>query len=143
MSNEIIDSMSSHLDTEGVGTVGTDIWTGPERPWEQTSCPPQSIFMFVSDGYQPEPYFGSASNRKTYRQVFVEVFVRDAGDKFEDCSDRALEVYNLLDREHLTGITGFVRCDGLRSAPTYYGRNKDEQHLFHIRFKVSYDHTKT
>jgi len=129
-------SVVAKLNADTALTTDTDLFDSPEKPFLDGIFPVNSVWVVASDGFLPEGSFGTTP--EDLRRVFIQITVRRLHSDFAGGSDLAESIWQALQRQELTGITGFLWCRSLRSAPVYIGQNKDKHHIWSLRFEVGF-----
>lgn len=125
----LLDSLGTFLQTEGVGTLGTDIFLGlmPDTP---DAC----VVMYEYAGTGPAQFFGD-DDPTPYESTSVQVQVR--GATYAAARTKARAAYTALQKvanETLTGIP-FLRVDPLQS-PFFMARDENRRVLFASNYRV-------
>ena len=106
-----------------LGTLNTDIFRGPVRPATPPSVPHACLFVLMTGGPPPQPYFRVGAGSASFYQVNVQVRVRASVEKFGDGQAKAVQV---RDKLHLATLAGYVACKVLHSEPLYLGKDDTE-----------------
>lgn len=137
MADEPALAVATQLQTAGVATMGTNLYTSFVRePVE--GIPVKSIFVFASDGFLPSPYMRGITNRVSFQRIFVECYVRSEFFEFEAGRAFAKSAFRAL---HLARLPDYVWCKALRSEPRYIGQDKRENHEWNFRLELGIKET--
>ena len=124
--------VATRLQTAGVGTVGTDIFRGPERV-PATGVPDVAVFVLASGGAPASPYLGTATD---WHEVALQLLVRGAVNAYETARTKALAVRAAL---HRCTLSGYTLCMVRESEPLYLGRDHEGRHEFALNVRVGFD----
>ena len=124
--------LANHLETELVGTVGTDVFRGPVRA-PSRYIPHRSIFCFTQGGPPPIPLFGS--DRTDVREARVSVYIRGNIGTYTATATFARMVYDAVERARISGYAS-VLSDA--SEPLYIGLDPTEHPVFNLDVMMIY-----
>lgn len=116
MSQATVTAIAAHLASNGEGTVGTDIFTGPPRRWDPDDGMPIACLYVWEDG-GPAP---DRTHTSVMPRAGINVRVRGPVDSYATAKATADRVFNLLERPG--GIVGTVNLENDASAPVYLGQ---------------------
>lgn len=124
--------LATHLQSQSVGTVGTDIFRGPVRSPSEY-MPHRGIFCFTQGGPPPIPLFGAA--KTDVREARVSVYIRGNIGTYTATSTFAGMVYDAIQRAQITGYAS-VLSD--YSEPLYIGLDPNEHPVFNLDVMMIY-----
>lgn len=121
---DMLDEIGAYLQTESVGTVGTDIWLGELQP-----TPDDAVGLFETPGASPEVF-----DRTDYPTLQVRVRSR----LYSDGRTRIQSIFELLHGLAETDLSG-TRYHLIRGkqTPFYLGQVDLERHEFVCNFAVT------
>ena len=112
------DDVAAYLNTEEIGVLGNNLFTGPVRPVTQY-VPANSLFVLGGGGSGAQRYLSGGAKVEN-RHPSVQVSIRHLD--YDDGKAKALEVHNAL---QAAKITGYWDCKVDQSAPFYLGFQND------------------
>jgi len=116
MSAEV--DVTAYLNTEGVGTLGTNLFQGPVRPNSQY-VPANALFVLGGGGPPAQRYLSGGAQIEN-RYPSVQITVRNID--YNTGKTKAEEVHNAL---QAAKISGYWDCKVEQSAPLYLGTVDD------------------
>jgi hypothetical protein len=137
----VANDIANQLSTDGLGTVGTDIFRGPTRAFTQDSdgvdlIPRDAIFVALpTPGPDPIPMAGTAY--QDVRTAAVQIIVRNT----DTASTVAEEVYNAL---AVATPAEYIALEMIGSGPAYLpGIDPNQDNLWSINLHAIYDQRDT
>jgi len=132
----VANDIADVLETEGIGTVGTNIFRGPLRPFTQLSStdviPRNALFVSLPiPGPDPVPMAGSAY--EMIRIASVQIIVRNT----DTSSNKAQQTYDVL-----ASLTpdNYIALEMIGSGPAYIpGIDANRGNLWTINLHAIYD----
>jgi hypothetical protein len=118
--------LATHLATQGLGTVSTDIFAGPQRP-SSAQIPQAVIFCISSGGSPPVPYLDGSSS--DFSAASVQVLVRGDVGAYAAAQVTARLVMVATQR---AVIGGYVAVYVNESDPNFLGLDDTEHPMFSI-----------
>lgn len=111
----LLDEVVDYLETEGVGTFGTDLFIGYEP-----TTPTNTVTLYPTGGRPP----------KTDGKEYPSIQVRIRSEDYPTGYNKAMEIYRLLHKQ-----TDFLnewrgRCFALQSAPLFMGHGENAEFIF-------------
>lgn len=127
--------IATHLASEGIGTLGTDLFCGPVRDADDLgeTYPDECVFVLATGGFEPEPFVGGA-DAPDIRRPFVQVRVRSARESFQSGQTTARAVYQATHKIEFAGYMGW-----LASEPTYLGKDNKSRHEWSINVQLVFE----
>lgn len=119
--------VATELASISAGTVGTDIFAGPEAP-ALSSVPAACIFVQEIQGPAPDDIFGTQSLGHAYVQVIVRGAPGDQAGPKNNLRDIIASTTN--GGMHRRAVTGYVSCRSTQSTPTPLGKDDQERYRF-------------
>ena len=137
----VANDIASQIATDGLGSVGTDIFRGPTRAFTQDSdgvdlIPRDAIFVALpTPGPDPVPMAGSAY--QDVRTAAVQIIVRNT----DTASTVAEQVYNAL---AVATPADYIALEMIGSGPAYIpGIDPNQDNLWSINLHAIYDQRDT
>lgn len=124
-------AIATRLASVGVGTLGTDIFTGPVRPSAQQGIPTQATFVLQLAGVAPSL---TLSGGAELAFIDLQVRVRSAQDQYASGQALAQSCYDGL---HAVSLSGYVACLAVSSAPLYIGTDEQGAHGWTITITLT------
>jgi len=121
--------IANYLESQGIGTVGTNIFVGPVRPASQY-VPINSIFVLGTGGYPPQRVLQTSTELK---RPSVQVRVR--WSSYEDGQAKAEAVYDTLES---AGISGYLDVVADQSSPIPLGLDENNNYEWSLNFTLTY-----
>lgn len=115
--------IATQLQTAGVGTLGSTLFSGPVRP-PSSLVPHAAVFCLADGGPAPEPYLGGATSIYKAR---VSIYVR--GNVGAESTARTL-ARTALASIQVTKPTGYIRVDAEQSEPQWLGYDDTDHPIF-------------
>lgn len=121
--------IATMLETASVGTVGEDIFYGPEQPHHASVVPHLSSWVVTYGGPAPMPYF---KGEQDFREFAVQVLTRGNPGDFSGGLSRARATWLALQRGTIPGAQvteGYITRGSLvrESDPVFLGRDDLER----------------
>lgn len=126
----VVDDVATVLQTAGIGTIGTDLFRGPERPADGTHIPQDCVF--VSPGSAGQPPEGVSGNLTAVQYAPVQVVVRNLD--FSTGDALALLVHTTLGVATIASSIGHVVEQG---HPNFLGVDEDRLYRWSINLTVT------
>lgn len=124
--------IATKLQTEGVGTVGTDIFRGGQRP-PSNVIPHAAIFVIPTGGTGPLPFLDNASTN--YYIPTVQLIVRgNVGTYITTLGTATSCITNL----HQSTISGYFSILVRNPEPLYLGLDENDHPLFSVNVELQY-----
>lgn len=117
-------------------TVGTNLFSGPEQPGNDTGIPAAAVFATTYGGTPPAPYLGTGTD---LREMAVQVTVRGASGDVEGARSLAWSVWQAIQRRTASLPTGYIDLRCAQSAPIYLGLNAADQPRFTVNLLTRYE----
>ena len=124
--------LATHLDTQSVGTLTTDIFRGPVRA-PSRHIPDRVIFCFTQGGPSPIPILGAA--KTDIREARVSIYIRGNIGTYSATASLARIVYDAVER---ASIAGYVSVLSDASEPLYIGLDPTEHPMFNLDVMMIY-----
>jgi hypothetical protein len=123
--------IANRLQAAGVGTVGTNIFTGGLRP-KSSVVPAASIFVLPTGGTGPSPLL-DGSGGQNYSEPTVQILVR--GDVGTYITTRT-KAQTALDGVHTSTVSGYFQVLARTPQPLYLGQDDTEHPLFSVNVQL-------
>ena len=134
---QVANDIAAQIATDGLGTVGENLFRGPTRPHTQTSAgvdliPRDAIFVALpTPGPDPLPMAGTAY--QDIRTAAVQIIVRNT----DTASTVAEQVYNAL---AAATPANYIALEMIGSGPAYIpGIDQHQDNLWSINLHAIYD----
>ena len=122
--------IANRLQAAGVGTVGTDIFTGAMRaPSDQ--IPHAALFVIPTGGTGPEPLLDAGTN--DYFRPTVQIMIRGNIGAYITTRTTATSA---LDAVHKSSISGYFQVLARTPQPLYIGLDDTEHPLFSVNVEL-------
>ena len=122
------------LQTAGVGTLGTDLFTGPMR--DRRELGDRITTVLLTGGFDPQPYLGG-SDAGDLRQSQVQVMHRSDIDQSGVYTASALVAENIFNALHKRSTSDYVAW--LAGEPIYIEKDDHDRHHWSINVTVVTD----
>jgi hypothetical protein len=120
---------ANHLDGQGHGTYGTDIFVG--QPFDGGTVPAACVFVESRPGTPPGLYMHTA--KTSLYEPTIEIWVRGATDGHTAAKTLARAIKVTL---QTTTVSGYLRTIALDSEPLYLGEDDTGRPLYKVRASV-------
>jgi hypothetical protein len=125
-----LDQLSTYLDSEDVGTEGTDLFT-TEMPDHPDAC----VALFETGGRDPDPGFGASAVR--IERPAVQILARGAPDDYNGPRAKAQAAWDAMlkiEGEALSGVQYWL-VQALQS-PFHVTTDENDRLLFSSNFLI-------
>jgi len=122
--------IANRLQTAGVGTVGTNIFTGGMRP-PSTQIPDASLFVIPTGGVGPLPLLDAGTD--DYLRPTVQILIR--GDVGTYITTRT-KAKSALDAVHKSTVSGYFQVLARTPQPLYLGLDDTEHPTFSVNVEL-------
>lgn len=122
--------VATRLQTAGVGTVGTDIFTSGMRP-PSDQIPHAALFVIPTGGTGPEPLLDAGA--KDYFRPTVQIMIR--GDVGAYITTRT-KAKSALDAVHKATVSDYFQVLARTPQPLYLGLDDTEHPLFSVNVEL-------
>lgn len=119
--------IGSLLQNAAVGTVGTNIFYGPERANNYSAIPADCVFINVTGGRAPINLM--QENKSCLWYYDVQVIVRAGINTYQTGIAKAKTVMKTLNR---ATVSGYFWCTVQQSYPVYIGLNENMHHRWTV-----------
>jgi hypothetical protein len=124
-------AVANLINASAYGTLGSDLFIGPQRPQDAGSgVPAQASFVLATGGVAPSIHLGGTGE---LRFPTVAVLVRSAPEEFSAGYTRAKNIFETV---HNADITGYVACLAENSEALYIGTDEQGCHVWSIRLAL-------
>ena len=127
-----IKEVGQYLQTQGYGTLGTDIFLSFEP-----DSPDELIAVLDRGGYVTDDFVkvtGDSTNK--YDVIGVQLILR--GTNYENLIDKAYQLYDLFNRKSLYNLgTFYIKESHAESLPIPIGRDEKDRDEISINFLFS------
>lgn len=127
----ILDDLSDYLSTNGVGTVGTNLFKGT-----LPSTPDAAVALFKTGGPAPVNMMGAGPGTAVVERPHVQVLARDT--RSDAAEKKAQDVWSLLDAFGDKTINGvrYLSVYALQT-PFFLNRDGSGREVFACNFEVT------
>lgn len=116
----------------GTLTLGTDLFSGPERAYvPKGNVPAECVFCIASGGPPPRLFLQGGSSWDG--RYVVQVIVRSGQ---EDYAGGLSLAKSIIDTLHLATITNWYHVEVIHSGEHYLGKNENDLHRWSINFSL-------
>lgn len=129
--------VAAAIQNAGLGTLGTDLVTGPMRDSrEGAGVPDELTAVLFTTGLQRKPYLGgpSAGDIEVIEVQILHRSERETGDSYTTSETKAKAIADAVHKGEPSGYVGWLASD-----PTYTGLDEQDRHNWSINVQVTID----
>lgn len=124
--------IANRLQAAGVGTVGTNIFTGGMRA-PSSVIPAASIFVLPTGGTGPSPLLTGGASGVDYSIPSVQILVRGNVGTYITTRTTAQAA---LDGVHKSTVSGYFQVLARTPQPLYLGQDDTEHPMFSVNVQL-------